>query len=135
MRREISRGNFRQSLFFFFFSSSSFNSSTDLSLKLLVSEWAWFLSGLGDSRLLSQVPSTEGNAGAGRNCTRHDRKRDHSSGLSLENEASAWAKGEWVDGRGWDGSRQLSYLGDDRGKDAIGTKRQLRSNDSLMQKT
>merc|ERR1712070_371230 len=117
VRRETPRGNRYGSLFgVFFLISVFFKSSVGLSLKLLLSEWAWLLSGLGDSRLLGQVPSTERNAGAGGNCACHDRERDHASGLSLKDETSARAKIEWVDGRGRDDSGQLSNLGDDRGK-------------------
>lgn len=101
-----------------------------MSLKLLLSEWAWLLSGLGDSRLLGQVPSTERNAGAGGNCACHDRERDHASGLSLKDETSARAKIEWVDGRGRDGSGQSSDLRDDRGEDAKGKK--MLANDICM---
>lgn len=89
-----------------------------MSLERLVSERAWLLSGLSDSRLLVQVPSTERDPGAGGDYTGDDWKRDHASGLSLKNETSAWAKVEWVDGRGWDRSGQLSDLRDDRGDDA-----------------
>lgn len=87
-------------------------------LERLLSEGAWLLSGLSDSRLLVQVPSTERDAGAGGDYTGDDRKWDHASGLGLKDETSAWAKVEWVDGRGRDGSGQLSDLRDDRGDDA-----------------
>lgn len=89
-----------------------------MSLERLFSEWAWLLSGLSDSRLLVQVSSTERDAGAGGDYAGDDRKRDHASGLGLKDETSAWAKVERVDGRGRDGSGQLSDLRDNRGNDA-----------------